>query len=260
MALKTDFKDDVLDTSVNTVRKYNMITNDDGTVSLEDATTYLQNGDEFGAQEINATNARVEECFQSVSDGKALLASAITDKRVNTDATATFAQMAANIDAITLGSGNAQKSHVLTPYTFTNDDGVEYTGEMIDQAGLTVDAGAVTNDATYTYLAVPANGYYSTASKVRTKNSNVMSKLKTVTVTTKLTSTETGTYSRSVTVSGITTIVGIKSVSNAGKAGSTSAKYANSWSFSGNVISFQEKNTNDADYNSDTVSITVVGY
>lgn len=59
MALKTDYKDDVLDTSVNTRRKYNMIQNDDGTVSLEDVTTYLQVGDSFGAQEINDLVGRV---------------------------------------------------------------------------------------------------------------------------------------------------------------------------------------------------------
>ena len=59
MALKTDYKDDVLDTSVNTKRKYNMIQNDDGTVSFEDATTYLQEGDSFGAQEINDLVGRV---------------------------------------------------------------------------------------------------------------------------------------------------------------------------------------------------------
>lgn len=40
------------------------------------------------------------DCFQSVSDGKALVASAITDKGVKTAPDATFATMAANIDAI----------------------------------------------------------------------------------------------------------------------------------------------------------------
>ena len=59
MALKTDYKDDVLDTSVNTQRKYNMIQNDDGTVSFEDVTEYLQTGDSFGAQEINELVGRV---------------------------------------------------------------------------------------------------------------------------------------------------------------------------------------------------------
>lgn len=55
MALKTDYKEDIL-ASGNTRRKYNMITNDDGTVSLEDVTDYTQVGDSFGAGDINVTN------------------------------------------------------------------------------------------------------------------------------------------------------------------------------------------------------------
>lgn len=77
-----------------------------------------------------AVGAELKKCFQSVSDGKALVASAITDKRVPTDATATFAQMAENILKIVLGSGNATAGDVLAGKTFTNDDGVEYTGTM----------------------------------------------------------------------------------------------------------------------------------
>ena len=48
------YQDDILDTSVNTRRKYNMIQNADGTVSFEDATVYSQVGDTFGAADINA--------------------------------------------------------------------------------------------------------------------------------------------------------------------------------------------------------------
>lgn len=59
--LKTTYKDDVLNTSANEKRKYNMITNEDGTVSLVDATDYLQVGDSFGAADINATNEKVNE-------------------------------------------------------------------------------------------------------------------------------------------------------------------------------------------------------
>lgn len=55
MALKTDYKEDIL-ASGNTRRKYNMITNDDGTVSFEDVTEYQQTGDNFGAGDINSTN------------------------------------------------------------------------------------------------------------------------------------------------------------------------------------------------------------
>ena len=73
---------------------------------------------------------KVEECFQSVSNGKSLVASAITDKKVPTDATATFAEMAANIESLKLGSGNAVIADVLEGKTFTNSDGIEYTGTM----------------------------------------------------------------------------------------------------------------------------------
>ena len=57
--LKTNYVDDVLDASVNDKRKYNMIQNADGTVSFDDVTTYTQNGDSFGAKDINDTNTAV---------------------------------------------------------------------------------------------------------------------------------------------------------------------------------------------------------
>lgn len=57
--LKTNYKDDVLDTQVNTKRRYNMIENADGTVSLEETTAYSQVGDSFGAMDINSTNEAV---------------------------------------------------------------------------------------------------------------------------------------------------------------------------------------------------------
>lgn len=59
--LRTDYKDDVLDTSKNEKRKYNLIQNADGTFSLEDVTAYTQVGDSFGAADINTTNKKVNE-------------------------------------------------------------------------------------------------------------------------------------------------------------------------------------------------------
>lgn len=67
--LKTTYKDDVLNTSANEKRKYNMITNEDGTVSLVDATDYLQVGDSFGAADINATNEKVNELNTNLTNG-----------------------------------------------------------------------------------------------------------------------------------------------------------------------------------------------
>lgn len=57
--LPTNLKDDILDSSVNTRRKYRMIENEDGTYSFEDLTEYNQVGDEYGAGLINETNRQV---------------------------------------------------------------------------------------------------------------------------------------------------------------------------------------------------------
>ena len=130
--LPIDYLDDILAPSMNGKRKFK-ITHSDGTyeeVTIEDVSEYEQVGSTFGAVDINRINEEVNGLFLSVSNGKALIASAITDKKVPTDATATFAQMAENILSLVLGSGTAQKNHVLAPYTFTNNDGVEYTGTI----------------------------------------------------------------------------------------------------------------------------------
>lgn len=61
MALRTDYKDDILDLTQNTQRKYRMITNADGTVSFEDVTAYSQVGDSFGAADINSLALAISE-------------------------------------------------------------------------------------------------------------------------------------------------------------------------------------------------------
>lgn len=61
--LPTNFKDDILDTSVNTRRRYRVYENTDGTIELEDVTEYSQVGDEFGAGQINAINTEVNKKF-----------------------------------------------------------------------------------------------------------------------------------------------------------------------------------------------------
>lgn len=59
--LPTNYKDDVLATSMGGKRRYNLIQNGDGTISLEDVTEYTQEGDNYGAAQLNATNAAVNE-------------------------------------------------------------------------------------------------------------------------------------------------------------------------------------------------------
>ena len=130
--------------------------------NVQDAIDYLVSNDSNIQTQINDINTNIESCFQSVSDGKVLIASAITDKNIPTDATATFAQMAENIASLKLGSGTAQKSHVLSPYTFTNADGVEYTGEMTDNGAVSKTITPSTSSQSYT---IP-KGYHDGTGKV----------------------------------------------------------------------------------------------
>lgn len=66
MALREDYRDDILDTSKNTKRKYNMLSNADGTVSLEDVTEYTQNGDDFSSNDVNAITKALNETQEEV--------------------------------------------------------------------------------------------------------------------------------------------------------------------------------------------------
>ena len=59
--LPEDFKDDILSESMNGRRRYQMISNADGTVSFVDVTEYSQVGSNFGQAQINATNVAVNE-------------------------------------------------------------------------------------------------------------------------------------------------------------------------------------------------------
>lgn len=59
--LPTNYTDDILDVSVNTRRKFNMIQNQDGTVSFEDVTVYTTEGSNYGASNINASNREINK-------------------------------------------------------------------------------------------------------------------------------------------------------------------------------------------------------
>lgn len=65
--LRTDYVDDVLDTSKNTIRKYKQIQNSDGTVSFVDVTEYLTVGTKFGAKDINDITKANNDLNKSLS-------------------------------------------------------------------------------------------------------------------------------------------------------------------------------------------------
>lgn len=63
--LPTNYKDDILNSSMGGKRRYKQTTNADGTVSLEDASTYDQVGSNFGASQLNAISKAVNESADS---------------------------------------------------------------------------------------------------------------------------------------------------------------------------------------------------
>lgn len=63
--LPINFKDDIINEDVNEKRKYRMIQNDDGTVSFDDVTEYIQIGDSFGEKEVVETNNTVNKLIDT---------------------------------------------------------------------------------------------------------------------------------------------------------------------------------------------------
>ena len=67
MSLRTDYKDAIYSGN----KKYNMIRNDDGTVSFEDKTTYYEFDDTslFGANDINQTDEKLNQILEMHENG-----------------------------------------------------------------------------------------------------------------------------------------------------------------------------------------------
>lgn len=95
MELKTNYVDDQLDTTKNTKREYEIITNANGTKSLNDVTEYTVVGDKFGAEDINATNTEVNSINTRLGITRATLTAGetsitISDERITTDSVLSF--------------------------------------------------------------------------------------------------------------------------------------------------------------------------
>lgn len=69
--LKTDYVDDILNESINQVRKYIIVNNIDGSISLTDVTSYLKTGTFIGAKDINSmcTNMNTIMGYLEATDG-----------------------------------------------------------------------------------------------------------------------------------------------------------------------------------------------
>lgn len=76
---------------------------------------------------------RLNELFTYVSNGKRLVASAITDKGVETASDATFAVMAENIRAISSGGTHTAGAYsVVVPIYYGSSDGISGAYEILD--------------------------------------------------------------------------------------------------------------------------------
>lgn len=75
--LPTNFMDDILNESMNGKRRWTITPNDDGTYTLEDATTYDQLGNTFGQAQVNEMNKAINESVDQarvIDDYKTLAA------------------------------------------------------------------------------------------------------------------------------------------------------------------------------------------
>ena len=75
--LPTNFMDDILNESMNGKRRWTITQNDDGTYTLEDATTYDQLGNTFGQAQVNEMNKAINESVDQarvIDDYKTLAA------------------------------------------------------------------------------------------------------------------------------------------------------------------------------------------
>lgn len=114
--LRTDFKDDILAEAMGGRRRYQMIQNEDGTVSFVDVTEYEQVGSEFGQAEINQTNTEVNSKVDSADVVDPMTA---TELGFVADAKLTGDALSGLNAKMIVGWGAHEK--ISLPYTATSD-------------------------------------------------------------------------------------------------------------------------------------------
>lgn len=143
--LPVNFQDDVIDTTVSDKRRYNLINNSDGTVSLEDVTTYERIGSMYGAEEINKLNGTVNAVIDESEATSTKLEE--TNKKISQIAEENKNYITSKMDFILLDQGEITFNNNVF---FMEDDRIKFnsladvyfTADTIDMAkdsGITVD-------------------------------------------------------------------------------------------------------------------------
>lgn len=161
---------------------FNKIVLDDETLEVEDTKARTDIGDVSSLQTTTKESIvkAVNECFRSASDGKALIASAITGMGVNTDSGASFAVMAGNIAAIETGvdtsDATAGVGDILSG-KIAYGKGSKLTGTMANNSTTAEHTAVATLDNTNKELemTVPKAGYYSDSNKLKATFASVAS-------------------------------------------------------------------------------------
>lgn len=133
--LKTNYVDDVLDSSKNQLRKYQQIQNDDGTVSFVDVTEYSTTGTSFGAKDINDTNAAVNELNESLGSINSNLVDVRTDVSQNSADIQTIASAQIPESTVSNAVTNYVNSH--SGEFATKTDVSELKGDLTNIENLT---------------------------------------------------------------------------------------------------------------------------
>src|SRR5699024_7553951 len=112
------------------------------------------------ANAVKLAYDKANEAFQSASDGKTKIATAITGKGVDASSSDTFDTLSTKINQIKKAEGNAVAADVLSGKTFTNANGGLITGTMVNRGGATTVTPTTSNQT-------KAAGYYSGAITIK---------------------------------------------------------------------------------------------
>lgn len=114
--LSTNYIDDIINTSVNEHKKYKLssVSGEANTFTFEDTTVYIQKGNDFKAEDANATNSKVNEVIDAVNKNSDDIAGMISG--TVTVGKATEAEVADNATVATSAT-NAEHSDSATTAT-----------------------------------------------------------------------------------------------------------------------------------------------